>query len=160
MVKGYFTEQEMYDYIKSGMDGVYFLARKSIKKRWNHMYKGARYSAVRALVYMDYVKKNLGEYFPRDKQGQRAAHESNLRRQVFSHTHNAFCGDMDLRATYYRLCDEVRNWEFNRIRYTADGVVDTMYNEKRIIDLTCQIQRMVKHARGNVAVRALKILVR
>ncbi len=156
-----YSEEKVYEAIKTGLNGLKVLMKDSIRRRGglSNLSNTQKYNAGRALVFAGDVAKNPQKYFSRATtqadwvaRAQEFAREKNLENvsDAYYIVHGPgeiVSGKMDvlpsvpvwLRNQYYLFCKLIVDWEYNRTspremhRFTAEMDADEIYEKMECI---------------------------
>ena len=172
-------EKEVYDAIKSGFSAFHDLAKHSLKIRWKDLSRNKKYSAARALVYINGVAKQPEEYFARKNtidawlaRAEEYRKENKIPKDsakcafyivfrpmdcVCDNARAAFTQNFELSREFYNFCEKVECWEYERVSdKRLELAKDAGERIKKDSKDLCQIAN-VKNS--NIFVRPFKYMV-
>lgn len=172
-------EKDIYDAIKSGFSAFHDLAKHSLKIRWKGLPKNKKYSAARALVYINGVAKKPEEYFARKNTIDAwLARAETYRKEnkipeasakcafyivfrpmdcVCDNARAAFTQNVELSRTFYNFCEKVEYWEYERVS-DKNATLAKNVGEKIKKD-SKDLQHIANVKNSNVFVRPFKYML-
>ena len=169
-----YTEQYIYNAVRTGFANLKKLARLDLMRRWRTMDKSDQYAAARALVFMGGVADNPAQHFAREHTQDawrfRAEHFAGQAQLddiaeayyivedpqgiVWNRARYAMRGELS--REYYYFCNAVQQWEYDRTSNKPVYRANAPKYAEDIVKKSKQYQTLVDINKSNCLVRPIK----
>ncbi|MBD5389277.1 hypothetical protein HDR63_03425 [bacterium] len=158
-------EEQVYETIRTAIENIRTLAKFDLRNQWRGLKTADRCRAARALVYMGSVAENPAQYFSRRKTDlswrnraidyvrQNSLADDQLAQAylivpgpadlVAGRTEGAMLYNGALSRSYYLLCKEITDWEYNRTSKNPANQARVPQNVEKIQHMADQTDRLI-----------------